>query len=107
MSVNGSTRRRRTTSSASSSRAVKASNSFRTAAASMTHLSCPAMTGVVSPQATIGFLGPRGTFTEHALRSDPGLAGAQLRAMPSFVHVLGAVADGTLDYGFVAIENSI
>ncbi|HET9078361.1 MAG TPA: prephenate dehydratase [Acidimicrobiales bacterium] len=65
------------------------------------------MTGVVSPQASIGFLGPPGTFTEHALRSDPGLAGARLRAMPSFVHVLGGVADGTLDYGFVAIENSI
>lgn len=65
------------------------------------------MTGVVSPTATIGFLGPRGTFTEHALRSDPGLAGARLQPLPSFVHVLGGVADGTLDYGFVAIENSI
>lgn len=65
------------------------------------------MTGVVSPQATIGFLGPRGTFTEHALRSDAGLAGARLQALPSFVHVLGGVADATLDYGFVAIENSI
>ena len=65
------------------------------------------MTGVVAPQATIGFLGPRGTFTEHALRSEPGLARADLRPMPSFVQVLGAVADGTVDYGFVAIENSI
>ena len=65
------------------------------------------MTGAVSPQATIGFLGPSGTFTEEALRSDPGMAGAQRVALPSFVHVLSAVADGTVDYGFVALENSI
>ena len=65
------------------------------------------MTGVVSSLATIGFLGPRGTFTEEALRSDPGLASAQLRAMRSFVHVLDGVSSGEIDYGFVAIENSI
>lgn len=65
------------------------------------------MTGAVASNATIGFLGPRGTFTEEALRSQPDLARAQLRPLPSFVHVLGAVADGTVDYGFVAIENSI
>ena len=73
----------------------------------MTALSCPAMTGAVSPQATIGFLGPSGTFTEEALRSEPGLAHAQLRPLPSFVHVLSAVTDGAVDYGFVALENSI
>ena len=65
------------------------------------------MTGSVSPQATIGFLGPSGTFTEEALRSEPGLAHAQLQPLPSFVHVLSAVADGAVDYGFVALENSI
>lgn len=65
------------------------------------------MTGVVAPQASIGFLGPRGTFTEEALRSDPGLAGADLRPMRSFVHVFEAVTSGELDYGFLAIENSI
>ena len=65
------------------------------------------MTGVVAPQATIGFLGPRGTFTEEALRSDPGLAGAELRPMRSFVHVFEAVTSGQVDYGFLAIENSI
>ena len=65
------------------------------------------MTGAVSPQATIGFLGPSGTFTEEALRSEPGLASAQGRPLPSFVHVLAGVADGTVDYGFVALENSI
>jgi prephenate dehydratase len=65
------------------------------------------MTGAVSPQATIGFLGPSGTFTEEALLSEPGLAAAGRVALPSFVHVLAGVADGTVDYGFVALENSI
>ena len=65
------------------------------------------MTGAVSPHATIGFLGPSGTFTEEALRSEPDLAAAQRRPLPSFVHVLAGVADGTVDYGFVALENSI
>jgi prephenate dehydratase len=65
------------------------------------------MTGAVAPNATIGFLGPSGTFTEEALRSDPGLAAAKLRPLPSFVHVLTAVQEGEVDYGFVALENSI
>jgi prephenate dehydratase len=65
------------------------------------------MTGVVAPGAAIGFLGPRGTFTEEALRSDPALAAGDLRPLRSFVHVLDAVASGEVDYGFVAIENSI
>jgi prephenate dehydratase len=65
------------------------------------------MTGVVAPGAAIGFLGPRGTFTEEALRSDPGLAAGDLRPMRSFVHVLDGVTGGEVDYGFVAIENSI
>jgi prephenate dehydratase len=65
------------------------------------------MTGVVSSQATIGFLGPSGTFTEEALRSDPGLAGAKRLPLPSFIHVMAAVESGEIDYGFVAIENSI
>jgi prephenate dehydratase len=65
------------------------------------------MTGTVAPQASIGFLGPSGTFTEEALRSEPGLAQAQLEPLPSFVHVLSAVADGAVDFGFVALENSI
>jgi prephenate dehydratase len=65
------------------------------------------MTGVVSPKATIGFLGPSGTFTEEALRNEPGLAAAERRSLPSFVHVLSAVSEGKVDYGFVAIENSI
>jgi prephenate dehydratase len=65
------------------------------------------MTGVVAPQATIGFLGPSGTFTEEALLSEPGLAQADRLPLPSFVHVLSAVSEGRVEYGFVAIENSI
>src|SRR6516162_8165885 len=83
------------------------SRRIRRADSSMTALSCPPMTGAVSPQATIGFLGPPGTFTEEALRSEPQLAKAQLRPLPSFVHVLSAVTDGSVDFGFVALENSI
>jgi prephenate dehydratase len=65
------------------------------------------MTGVVAPGATIGFLGPPGTFTEEALRGDSQLAAGDLRPLRSFVHVLDAVSSGEVDYGFVAIENSI
>jgi prephenate dehydratase len=65
------------------------------------------MTGVVAPQASVGFLGPSGTFTEEALLSDPALAAARRVPLPSFVHVLSAVTDGSVDFGFVAIENSI
>jgi prephenate dehydratase len=65
------------------------------------------MTASVPSQATIAFLGPSGTFTEAALRSEPDLAAATLVPKPSFVHILTAVSDGSVDYGFVAIENSI
>jgi prephenate dehydratase len=65
------------------------------------------MTGAVAPNATIGFLGPPGTFTEEALRSDPSLAAAKRSPLRSFVDVLSAVTDGEVDYGFVALENSI
>jgi len=65
------------------------------------------MTGVVAPQATIGFLGPSGTFTEEALLSEPGLAQAERVPLPSFVQVLSAVSEGRVEYGFVALENSI
>jgi prephenate dehydratase len=65
------------------------------------------MAAPVSPEATIAFLGPSGTFTEAALRSEADLAGATLVAFPSFVDILSAVSEGTVDFGFVAIENSI
>ena len=62
------------------------------------------MTG---PPIRVGFLGPLGTFTEQALKSQPDLAAAEhvlYRTMPD---VLDAVEAGEVDFGFVAIENSI
>jgi prephenate dehydratase len=61
----------------------------------------------VSPQSRIAFLGPRGTFTEEALRTQPDLAAATLVPLPSFPEVLAAVEEGRADHGLVAIENSI
>lgn len=61
----------------------------------------------VEPGARIGFLGPSGTFTEEALRSQPDLAAASAQPLGSFVDVLAAVEDGSMEYGFVAVENSI
>src|ERR1700761_6143217 len=70
-------------------------------------LSCPAMASSVTPATRIAFLGPRGTFTEEALRTQPDLAAATLLPLPSFPEVLAAVAEGRADHGLVAIENSI
>lgn len=56
---------------------------------------------------TIAYLGPRGTFTEEALLSQPDLAKANLVPYPTIASAIEAVDKGTADYGFVAIENSI
>ena len=55
----------------------------------------------------IGFLGPFGTFTEQALLSQPDLATAELVPFRNVPDVLDAVAAGSVDAGFVPIENSI
>ena len=55
----------------------------------------------------IGFLGPLGTFTEQALKSQPDLAAAELVLFRTMPDVLDAVGSGEVDLGFVAIENSI
>jgi prephenate dehydratase len=55
----------------------------------------------------VGFLGPLGTFTEQALRSQPELAAGELVLYRTMPDVLDAVEDGQIDIGFVAIENSI
>ncbi len=55
----------------------------------------------------LGFLGPLGTFTEQAVKTQPDLAGYEhvlYRTMPD---VLDAVDAGEVDFGFIAIENSI
>ena len=62
---------------------------------------------VATPHTRVGFLGPRGTFTEQALMTQLDLAHAEhvlYRTMPD---VLDAVENGEVDLGFVAIENSI
>lgn len=56
---------------------------------------------------TVAFLGPSGTFTEEALRTQVDLAGMSAVAYPSFPEVLDAVEEEAANYGFVAIENSI
>ena len=55
----------------------------------------------------IGFLGPRGTFTEQALNTQLDLADAQRVLYRTMPDVLDAVVNDEVDYGFVAIENSI
>jgi len=56
---------------------------------------------------TVAYLGPPGTFTEQALLTQADLCAGEIAAYPSFAEVLAAVADGAVDYGFVAIENAI
>lgn len=55
----------------------------------------------------VGFLGPRGTFTEQALLTQPDLAAAELVTFQTMADVLRAAEAGEVDLGFVAIENSI
>lgn len=55
----------------------------------------------------VGYLGPGGTFTEQALRSEPAHDGRSFVALPSIPEVLEAASGGEVDLGFVAIENSI
>ncbi len=62
---------------------------------------------MIDPSSRVGFLGPLGTFTEQALKSQRDLAEAEhvlYRTMPD---VLDGVEAGEIDFGFVAIENSI
>ena len=55
----------------------------------------------------VGFLGPLGTFTEQALKTQPDLAACELVLFRTMPDVLDAVEAGDIDLGFVAIENSI
>ncbi len=61
----------------------------------------------IRDDARVGFLGPLGTFTEQALKSQPDLAGLALVPCRTMPDVLDAVSSGEVDLGFVAIENSI
>lgn len=55
----------------------------------------------------VAFLGPFGTFTDQALKSQPDLATAELVPYRTMPDVLDAVEAGEVDLGFVALENSI
>jgi prephenate dehydratase len=58
--------------------------------------------------ATIGFLGPRGTFTEEALQATLAHAERpQLVPFPSFEDTIRSVSDGLVDLAIVPIENAI
>lgn len=61
----------------------------------------------MTPETTVAYLGPEGTFTEVALLSQPDLAQAHRLAFANFWDVLQAVAEGAAELGLVAIENSI
>lgn len=55
----------------------------------------------------VGLLGPRGTFAEQALLTQPDLADHERVRYATMADVLRATEDGEVDLGFVAIENSI
>ena len=56
---------------------------------------------------TIAFLGPHGTFTEEALRTQADLDREDLLPLASVPDVIAAIEQGEADLGVVPIENSI
>ena len=62
---------------------------------------------MTSAPLTIAYLGPRGTFTEEALRAMSVSEGAALHPLATAEAVLDAVRSGEAARGLVAIENSI
>ena len=68
----------------------------------------PAITGhTAGERLRVAFFGPFGTFTEQALRTQADLSAGELTPLRTVPDVLDAVSNGTVDYGFVPIENSI
>jgi prephenate dehydratase len=55
----------------------------------------------------VGFLGPHGTFAEEGLLTQPDLAAAKQVPFTSVPRIITAVEDGSVDVGFVPLENSI
>ena len=55
----------------------------------------------------VGFLGPRGTFAEEALNTQPDLAAGEPVPLATVPQVITAVERGDVDVGLVPIENSI
>lgn len=69
----------------------------------------PSKTGqsALPPDTRVGYLGPAGTYTEQALLGQSDLAAAVLRPYASIPDVLTALDEGSVDVGFVPIENAI
>jgi prephenate dehydratase len=59
------------------------------------------------PATTVAYFGPAATFTQEALLTQPDLAAADLRPLPTITAVLEEVAAGQVDVGFIPIENAI
>jgi prephenate dehydratase len=59
------------------------------------------------PATTAAYFGPAATFTQEALLTQPDLAAADLRALPTITAVLEEVAAGEVDVGFIPMENAI
>lgn len=55
----------------------------------------------------VAYFGPRGTFTEQALFTQPDLVTGELTPLESIADVLTATDEGRADLGFVPIENAI
>jgi prephenate dehydratase len=55
----------------------------------------------------VGYFGPRGTFAEQALFTQPDLISGELVPLASIPEVLAAAESGAVDIGFVPIENAI
>lgn len=64
-------------------------------------------TDALSAHEKVAFLGPRGTFTELAMRSMSSTGDAEAVAMPTVDAVLDAVRSGDVTAGVVPIENSL
>jgi len=56
------------------------------------------------PATTVAYFGPEATFTQEALLTQPDLAEADLRALPTITAVLEEVAAGHADLGFVPLR---
>jgi prephenate dehydratase len=65
----------------------------------------PSSTGAGHPR--VGFLGPRGTFSEQALLTQGDLVNAELLPLDGIPEVLVATTSGRVDQGLVPIENAI
>ena len=67
----------------------------------------PDAPSLVRPGRRIAYLGPRGTFTEQALRTLPGVAEADPMPCSTVIVALDAVRSGEADAAVVPIENSV